>query len=92
MLEYYGRNSLIVLALHFPLKDVLTKLALMSFGVELEYFYYNTAFALSLTVLNLLCLVPVIFVINNYFPFLLGKKGSSAEFESLKAHFRKPVN
>lgn len=92
VLEYYGRNSLIVLALHFPLKDVLTKLALMSFGVELEYFYYNTAFALSLTVLNLLCLVPVIFVINNYFPFLLGKKGSSAEFESLKAHFRKPVN
>jgi|GEM_PF-144327 len=77
ILEYYGRNSLIVLALHFPLKDVLTKLALLSFGVELEYFYYNLAFALSLTVLNLICLVPVIFIINNYFPFILGKKKSS---------------
>lgn len=77
ILEYYGRNSLIVLALHFPLKDVLTKLALLSLGVELEYFYYNLAFALSLTLLNLICLVPVIFIINNYFPFILGKKRSS---------------
>ncbi|KKG10247.1 acyltransferase family protein [Methanosarcina sp. 2.H.A.1B.4] len=82
ILEYYGRNSLIVLALHFPLKDILTKLALLSFGVELEYFYYNVAFALSLTVLNLICLVPVIFIINNYFPFLIGKKRSS---KALKA-------
>ncbi|AAM06040.1 hypothetical protein [Methanosarcina acetivorans] len=77
ILEYYGRNSLIVLALHFPLKDVLTKLTVLSLGVELEYFYYNLAFALSLTVLNLICLVPVIFIINNYFPFILGKTKSS---------------
>ncbi len=27
ILEYYGRNSLIVLALHFPMKDILTKLS-----------------------------------------------------------------
>jgi acyltransferase len=92
VLEYYGRNSLVVLALHFPLKDILTKLAVLSFGVELEYFYYNTAFALSLTVLNLLFLIPVIFLINNYFPFMLGKKGSSAKFEGFKVRFRRNVN
>lgn len=92
VLEYYGRNSLIVLALHFPLKDVLTKLAVLSFGVELEYFYYNVAFALSLTMLNLLFLIPVIFLINNYFPFLLGKRGSSIEFEGFRVCFRKFVN
>ena len=92
VLEYYGRNSLIVLALHFPLKDILTKLALLSFGVELEYFYYNAAFALSLTVLNLLFMVPVIFLINNYFPCLLGKKKISKESKSFKICIRKPVN
>ncbi|MCC4770832.1 acyltransferase family protein [Methanosarcina sp. DH2] len=92
ILEYYGRNSLIVLALHFPIKDILTKLAVLSFGVELEYFYYNTAFALSLTVLNLLLLIPVIFLINNYFPFLLGKKRASAKLEGFKARFRRTVN
>ena len=92
ILEFYGRNSLIVLALHFPLKAILTKLAILSFGVELNYFYYNMAFALSLTVLNLLFLVPVIYLINNYFPFLVGKKGSSAKLEDLKVYFRKFVS
>jgi acyltransferase len=47
---------------------------------------------LGLTVLNLLLLVPVIFVINNYFPFILGKKRPSAGFEGMKVHFRKLVN
>ena len=92
ILEYYGRNSLIVLALHFPVKDILTKLAILSLGVELEYFYYNAAFALTLTVLNLLFLIPAIFIINNYFPFILGKKRHSGEYKSFRAHLRKPVN
>jgi len=92
ILEYYGRNSLIVLALHFPLKDILTKLAILGFGVELEHFYYNVVFALSLTLLNLLLLVPVIYLINTYFPFLAGKKSFSARFEGLKVYFRKFVN
>ena len=92
MLEYYGRNCLIVLALHLPLKDVLTKLALMSFGVDPEYIISNAAFALSLTALNLLFLIPVIFIINNYFPFLVGKKGSSMGFEDFRTRFKKLVN
>ncbi|KKG06263.1 acetyltransferase [Methanosarcina mazei] len=74
ILEYYGRNSLTVLALHFPIKDVLTKLSVLFFGIELECFYCKTAFALSLTALNLLLLVPAIYIINNYLPFILGKR------------------
>jgi acyltransferase len=74
ILEYYGRNSLTVLALHFPIKDILTKISVILFGVEFECFYCKTAFALSLTFLNFLCLVPFISIINNYFPFILGKK------------------
>jgi fucose 4-O-acetylase-like acetyltransferase len=74
VLEYYGRNSLIILALHFPLKDVLIKLVIIILGVEIEYIHYNAVFALGLTALSLILLVPVIYIINNYFPFLLGKK------------------
>lgn len=74
VLEYYGRNSLTILALHFPLKDVLIKLAIIILGVDIEYIHYNAGIALGLTVLNLTLLVPVIYVINNYFPFILGKK------------------
>jgi len=92
VLEYYGRNSLTVLALHFPLKDVLTKLSVLLFGIEFECFYCKTAFALSLTLLNLLCMIPLIFFVNNHFPFLIGKKGSSAKFEGFKSCFRKFVH
>jgi len=68
VLEYYGRNSLIILALHFPLKDILTKVIAIILGVNTEYFYYNVGFALGFTALNLILLVPVIYIINNYFP------------------------
>lgn len=92
ILEFYGRNSLIVLALHFPLKDVFSKLTVLVLGIDLEAFYYNAGFALSLTILNLLCLVPVIFIINNYLPFLIGKKASPDKFESFRARLKKYVS
>ncbi|RPJ70009.1 MAG: acetyltransferase, partial [Alphaproteobacteria bacterium] len=92
ILEYYGKNSLTVLALHFPIKDVLTKFTVIIFGIELECFYCKTAFALSLTMLNLILLVPVIFIINNYLPFILGKKGSSSKFEDFQARLRRSLD
>lgn len=91
VLEYLGRNSLIILALHFPLKDILIKLVIIILGVDIEYIHYNAGLALSLTVLNLLCLIPVIFLINNYFPFLIGKRGSSESFEGLRVRLKKIV-
>ena len=75
ILEYYGRNSLIVLALHFPVMDILLTLILLIFGIDLDVDYHNAIIALGLAVLNLLCLIPMIFLINNYLPFLIGKKG-----------------
>jgi acyltransferase len=88
ILEYYGRNSLIVLALHFPMKDILIKLSSLIFDMGLDHFAYTTSFALALTVLNLLGLMPVIFLINRYFPLLAGKKRSSKSSKGLKARFR----
>ena len=89
LLEYYGRNSLIVLALHFPMKDILTKLSTIIFDMDLDCFGCITSFALILTVLNLLGLTPIIYIINKYFPFLAGKRNSSAGFKSFKVHFRR---
>jgi acyltransferase len=76
ILEYYGRNSLIVLGFHFPVMDILTTLIFFTFRIDLDVDYHNAFIALSLTVLNLLCLVPVIHIINNYFHFILGKDSS----------------
>ena len=92
VLVYYGRNSLIVLALHVPMMNVLTQTAYMSLGIKSEYLDYNAAFALSLTVLNLFLLIPVIFLINNNFPFLVGQQDYSAYFEGFKARLKNLVN
>jgi acyltransferase len=92
VLEYYGRNSLIVLALHFPMKDILTKLSAIIFDIDLDCFGCTTSFALILTVLNLLGLTPIIYIINKHFPFLAGKKSSPARFEGFKIHFPKSPN
>jgi fucose 4-O-acetylase-like acetyltransferase len=89
VLEYYGRNSLIVFALHFPMKDILTKLSAIIFDIDLDCFGCTTSFALILTVLNLLGLTPIIYIINKHFPFLAGKKNSSAAFKDFKVSFRK---
>lgn len=91
ILEYYGRNSLIVLALHYPVMGVLITLIFFIFGIDLNGDYYNASIALSLTVLNLVSLVPVIYVIDNYFPFILGK-GSSKSLQDTKTHFTESVN
>lgn len=88
VLEYYGRNSLIVLALHFPIKDILIKLSAIIFDIDLNCFACTTLLALTLTVLNLLGLIPVIFLINRYFPFLAGKRRSSAGSKGFRVRFR----
>lgn len=89
VLEYYRRNSLIVPALHFPMKVILTKLSDIILWIEPDCFFCTTSVALILTVLNLLGLVPIIFLINKYFPFLAGKKNASAGFKGFKVHFRR---
>lgn len=88
VLEYYGRNSLIVLALHFPMKDILTRLFTVIVGIELDCFCCTTSVAVALTVLNLLGLVPIIFFINRYLPSLAGKKQPPLGIKSFKYHFR----
>ena len=77
ILEYYGRNSLIVLALHFPILSVLYLTIFLIFGIDLDVNYHNAVLSLGLTVMNLILMVPLIFLFNNYFPFLLGKKANS---------------
>lgn len=89
--KYYGRNSLIVLALHFPMKDILIKIFTIFVGIDLDCFCCTTSVAVALTILNLLGLVPIIFLINRYLPFLAGKKQPPMGLSGFKFRFRKPV-
>lgn len=69
ILGYFGRNTLIILALHGLLLAI-TEKVLMYF---LDFNIYNNIFWIFNALLTIILLVPFIFIINKYFPILNGK-------------------
>lgn len=66
LLEYFGRNSLVILCTHSILISVLLKLLNeLAIGSTLE--------VLIGTCLIMIMEVPIIFIVNKYFPLLIGK-------------------
>jgi acyltransferase len=74
IIEYVGRNTIIILAFHqFPIFSILAKV--FSY---VEIFNTNNQFVIllkggSYTVFCLIILTPIIYIINNYLPFIIGK-------------------
>ncbi|NPE27874.1 acyltransferase family protein [Methanococcoides sp. SA1] len=73
VLEFLGKNTLIILGLHriikVSLKEVIA-LALNDSSISFENSYILT---ILLVGINLVVLVPFIIIINRYFPYILGK-------------------
>jgi acyltransferase len=84
-LSYLGRNSMIIFGLHLPVVNaVLTaRNAVLPFVVSLLSKSRLTAVMSEDIVVavcgmaTLLVLIPCIFLINNYFPFIIGKKSTA---------------
>lgn len=72
--RYYGRNSLIVMMTHATLY-IMYIAARFTYGVNNHIFPLNQILLCGgMTCMVLLIEIPVIEVLNRYFPFLLGKK------------------
>jgi acyltransferase len=69
MLIFFGKNTLILLALHMPFLNLVAKLT-SYFGIA----QHSYAKEVMNVIVTLLVLVPVIYSINKYTPFILGKK------------------
>ena len=77
LLTYFGRNSLILMATQLPLftiNDVSREIfRIFSFnpeGSNLEYYFE----ALIVLIAVLIITIPIIELINRYYPFVIGKK------------------
>lgn len=71
-LEYYGRNSLIIMATHLEFRVLYCSIKLAS---VLSAVWNNEAiFCIWIVVLVFLLEVPIIWIINHFFPIILGKK------------------
>ncbi len=68
LLIYMGRNALIIMALHIPLFHIVGTL------VPSRIFHHLLIGEALLIVMTLLALIPASYVLNRYFPFILGKK------------------
>ncbi|MGE7115104.1 acyltransferase family protein [Lysinibacillus sp. NPDC047702] len=69
-IEYLGKNSLVILATHLPIIFFVS-----IFYNEIGYAMDDRVLrSLSVTFLAMLVLLPIIYFINRYTPFILGKK------------------
>lgn len=73
ILSYLGRNSLIIFGLHFPIKRVVVFLTSIVFQIPLEKIKSSLFLSGLDTVVTILILIPIIYLINNYFYIIIGK-------------------
>ncbi|MED3564122.1 acyltransferase family protein [Bacillus xiapuensis] len=84
ILQYIGENSLIYLAFHQKIVFALFNLIIQNTLLDSEKLVEIPLIKGSLyTLMAALILVPVIFAIKRYFPFMLGKSGMSDDRQSL---------
>ena len=75
LLCYLGQNTLIILCTHIPLFGAIKGVTMIA-GIPLDFFQ-SSAGSLCLWVTAILVEIPVIWIINTYFPFLIVKKRKS---------------
>lgn len=71
-LSYLGQNTLIILCTHIPLFGFIKGVS-MACGLPLSFYTTNIG-SLTLWLSSLFLLFPLIYIINRFFPFLIGKK------------------
>ncbi|MDQ0198859.1 acyltransferase family protein [Neobacillus ginsengisoli] len=72
MLNFLGRNSLVVMTLHVPFGFNLYNLLVRGkFHLEIKN---QDLLGITVTICTIVILIPVCMIINNYFPFILGRK------------------
>lgn len=74
ILQYLGKNSMIILSLHFPLKLWVMRLTSQLLTIPLDTIKTSLTLSLVDTFITLLILAPFIQILQTNFPFLLGKK------------------
>ncbi|MEC1449983.1 acyltransferase family protein [Bacillus haynesii] len=73
LLQFLGKNSLIILVLHYPVIRMLKAIVYYFTQVSLDETYGSLLWSVLYTGMTLLVMVPCIFLLNRY-PIVLGRK------------------
>lgn len=79
-LSFIGRNTLIILCLHLNVFSIIKGFTYFICRLPLDIFSQTWIIIVS-SILNIIILIPIINVINRFFPFLIGK------FSTNEKHF-----
>jgi acyltransferase len=71
VMQYLGRNSLVIFGVNPFILAVIRRLIILPPGMPT---IMSILIGVGYTIVTLLISVPIIYIINNYFPFILGKR------------------
>lgn len=73
VIEWIGRNSLIIMCCHEPIKRIILMIFARGTGQEIEAVRCSFVQSLLVTLVIIACLFPVVYAINRWGRFLIGK-------------------
>lgn len=76
-MQYCGKHSLIIMCVHEPIKRILIQVMSMATGMETTALRQNLFLSVLIVILIAFICIPIINVVNNYLPFMIGKKKPS---------------
>lgn len=81
VLEFLGKNSLIILCFHFFGSSISRAVVRFVLGIPVKETINSVPWGIYYTISSVLFILPIIFVINKYLPFIMGKsqKGSATK-------------
>ncbi len=74
ILNFYGRNTIVLLGLHLMVFAILKAMQVFILRIPLTVLDDNVSYNLVYILLTMILLAPVIIIINKYIPFVLGRK------------------
>ena len=72
-MQYCGKNSLIIMCVHEPIKRILIQVMAMATGIETTALRQNFWVSVLIVAIIALICIPLIRIVNNYIPFMIGK-------------------
>ncbi len=73
LLLFLGRNTLVLMCIHEPLKRIMIIIVSKISKIPTELLRGNIFGILFITAILMMVMYPIIIIINQYFPFMLGK-------------------
>lgn len=75
LLLFYGKNSLIILGTHGVVLSII--------GDLLKVNFENYIMGIIILILTLMIEIPIVYLINNYLPWILGKFNEKSKFQTI---------